>query len=306
MKSIFCKILLTLGMVLGICCFLSVKAQSSSNYLKDNLYFEVNRFQDDMQVKMLDLMKKSKDYLDSAKAVVQLESRKNAIVDLKYVKPHTQALKSDALAVLLQKSTIVFYTIYQLGKDSISLSPASGYVIDEDGIIVTNHHVVEALVLDEGVHTSGLGIATIDGDVFMVTEVLSTNKDKDLSILRVDTRGKKLAALPIGNPANQGAAVYVMSHPVDMLYYFTQGVVARNYIAPSFLNPKISLANMDITADYAVGSSGGPIVDNYGNLVSTVSATLSIYPDPEAKVDLQMVVKYTRPVSLLREMLKFK
>lgn len=99
-----------------------------------------------------------------------------------------------------------------------------------------------------------------------------------------------------------GDPVFVLSHPRKRFYFFTSGMVARNYMKP--LTTEVKVPEMDITADFAAGSSGAPVVDNMGNLVGTVSTTYSIYYREKEKEDLQMVVKGTKPVILLKKMLK--
>jgi S1-C subfamily serine protease len=64
-----------------------------------------------------------------------------------------------------------------------------------------------------------------------------------------------------------------------------------------------------VTADYAKGSSGGPVVNEAGKVVGMVSNTQSIYYGPRGKDGdqqgpLQMVVKNCVPVKAVRVMIK--
>lgn len=61
---------------------------------------------------------------------------------------------------------------------------------------------------------------------------------------------------------------------------------------------------MYISADYAGGSSGGPVVDSAGNLVGVISSTRSVYSSNNDKPQLQMVLKETIPVSSLKNLLE--
>ena len=64
-------------------------------------------------------------------------------------------------------------------------------------------------------------------------------------------------------------------------------------------------AFMAITADFAKGSSGCPVLDERGAVVGIVNNTESIYYDDDGKkkqMDLQMVVKNTTPAWLVRKM----
>ena len=59
-----------------------------------------------------------------------------------------------------------------------------------------------------------------------------------------------------------------------------------------------------MTADFAKGSSGGPIMDDRGNMVSMVSSIRAIYFSNQPPYHLQMNVKLTIPVSSLRRVIK--
>ena len=63
---------------------------------------------------------------------------------------------------------------------------------------------------------------------------------------------------------------------------------------------------MSITADYAKGSSGGPVLNPAGEVVGMVSSTQSIYYESDngqPKGPLQMVVKNCVPVDAVKQLL---
>jgi serine protease Do len=143
---------------------------------------------------------------------------------------------------------------------------ASGVVVDPNGVIATNHHVVA------GEQAEVMGVMTADGRFFPVVEVLAANKGTDVALLRVDAKG--LNALPVRDDLGAGAAIYCYSHPANSFGCFTDGIVTRYCrLGGADRNGAIF---MQITADYARGSSGGPIIDQAGNLVGLVSSTAPV------------------------------
>jgi len=247
-----------------------------------------------------------KGFLTPEAAQQQLMNTVDKKVDIKSKKIYKRLLSAEKIAILAKESTLIVGDAYLCGSCSNThVNAASGYTIDESGIVVTNHHVMAAYA--EGkVKKLSLQVMTVDGRVYPVTEILSCSKERDLAIIKVDTKGDKLKALPLGHDAPLGSDVYVMSNPNRMLFYFSKGIVARNYLKKSDNGDTASFPEMEITADYAAGSSGAPVLDNKGNLVGTVSTTSSIYYHPNEQKDLQMVVKGTKPVILLKELLNFK
>lgn len=69
--------------------------------------------------------------------------------------------------------------------DRIHTYPASGYIIDSEGIIVTNYHVVNGYVTKYNTTSrDALVVMLKDGTLFPVKEVLTADKSNDLAILK--------------------------------------------------------------------------------------------------------------------------
>lgn len=290
----------------ALCVCLSNLQAQVHNPNDDKLYVDVNSWIMNFEQKTEELMKNSP-YLDTLKARKQLTEAEGKIATITKIKPQTKVLSSDKLAKQLKESMVLFANAYDCGNcHRTHVNPASGYIIDASGIVATNHHVVEGFCKSEKNKNLAMAVQTADGNVYFVTEIIASYEDADLCIVKIDTRGDKLKPLPLGDSAELGAEVYVMGHPNRMLFYFTKGLVARNYLNPAGRGKTSSTPEMDITADYAAGSSGGPVVDNKGNLVATVSSTRSIYYNQPEQKNLQMVVKQTKPVVSLKKMISWK
>ena len=197
----------------------------------------------------------------------------------------------------ISKSVLVIGRLYNCGKCSKwHTSTASAFAIGKDGIIVTNHHVLEK---DEG---EILGAMDYMGNVFPIEKVLAANEEDDLAILKL--RNAELTPMALGKPANVGTDVWVISHPDRRMYMMTKGMVSRYNIM--LLNNKKPGRRMSITADYAKGSSGAPVFNRKGQVVGVVSSTNSIYYNVVngKKENLQMVVKNCIPVESIHKLLK--
>ncbi|WP_164110746.1 MULTISPECIES: serine protease [Sphingobacterium] len=266
-------------------------------------FSDQERFNNNFELKTAELLKSS-NFITSEQAAIDLAAVEGKKIEANLAKPRKKLLEASEIATLIKPSFVAFASAFDCGKcHRTHLSTASGYIISEDGLIVTNHHVIRGYIENKSGSGKNLAmsIQTNDGDVFLVNEIVSAFKDADLAIVKIDTKGKKLTPIPLGNTAQVGDNVFVMSNPAPMINYFSTGKVARNYLNPISKTDK--LPQTDITADYAAGSSGAPIVDQCGNLISTVSATRSIYYDMKEQKNLQMVVKNTKPVVLLKELI---
>lgn len=192
-------------------------------------------------------------------------------------------------------AVLVIGNLYNCGKcEKWHVGQASGFVISADGLAVTNHHVV-----DRAENTT-LVAMTSDGQVFPVREVIAASKADDLAILRLDAHG--LTPLPIARSAAPGDGVRVISHPDGFHYTLTAGIVSRTFIGQR-AGQKVPV--LQITADFAKGSSGAPVLDDRGAVVGVVSYTKSIHHDNGAdrKRNLQMVMKNCTPSSQIWRLL---
>jgi S1-C subfamily serine protease len=171
---------------------------------------------------------------------------------------------------------------------------ATTWCLTADGVFVTNYHVFESA---RGVVT---GVCMPDGKVAAVKEILAADRTADVCLFRV--QGEVFQPLPLAGPAAVGTKVRVLSHPEGRFFFQTSGEVARYHRRPG--RGKVAPSTwMSVTADFARGSSGGPVIDPAGRVVGMVSNTQSIYYESsgkEPKGPLQMVVKNCVPAEAIR------
>ncbi|MCW3787770.1 S1 family peptidase [Plebeiibacterium sediminum] len=218
-------------------------------------------------------------------------------------KANKKVLKTKDLVQTIKPTSLVLCKLkrgFGMYEDFVLIG-ASAVVISEDGLCVSNYHVFESLI-NEGQsmmpQDSLFFAADSHGNVYEVTGVKSYSKSGDLALFTIDTRGAKLACAPLGNDLEVGENVHTMTAPNQQAYYYTQGIVARNSGFDN--NPWENRS--EITADFAIGSSGGPVFDDRGNLVSIVSSTTSVYAGNGNSRDWQMVMKLCIPVSSVKKL----
>jgi len=176
---------------------------------------------------------------------------------------------------------------------------ASGFVIHKDGLIVSNAHVLEAFR-----DMKAVGVMTSDGRVFPIKAVLAADRLNDAAVLKVEATD--LTPLPLARSVPVGATVYCLSHPLmnymgteNGFFAFTQGIVSGRYRTRLMGETPINV--LTITADYAQGSSGGPILNEHGAVVGMVCQTLTISDDNDGS---QMTWKFSRPSSSILAILE--
>lgn len=182
---------------------------------------------------------------------------------------------------------------------------ATATALTEDGFCVSNWHVFMNFIQPEAelpTTDSVTFVVNLKGDIYPIEQVLAYNENADAAIFKINTGDNRLSPIPLGTELAVGETVHTLTNPGDYLYYYSKGVVARN-TADHKIGPMGD--RMEITADYAKGSSGGPILDDRGNMAGMVSTTHSIYAQERPQANLQMVIKTTIPVRSIRSLIQF-
>ena len=188
--------------------------------------------------------------------------------------------------------------LYKCGKcTKWHSSAASGFALTASGAIVTNHHVFESKTKKKTIIAM-----THSGKVYPVKEVLAASKASDAAILQLDVGSDKLTPLPLAADTPVGSDVTVISHPRHRFYTLTEGVISR------YSKNRTKRGMMDtvaITADFARGSSGGPIFDQFGNATAMVASTSSVYytQTKDTQKNLQMVFKQCVPAASILKLI---
>ncbi len=143
-----------------------------------------------------------------------------------------------------------------------ALSTSAGFVAAFPGVCVTNYHVAE--------HEpdATLVAMTQDGAIYPITAVIAADKQCDVAVLQAE--GLRAPPLAIAPDTPVGAPVVIISHPNRKFYTLTQGIVSRYFVRR---DAQQAVAQMAVTAEYAKGSSGAPVLNAAGAVVGMVATT---------------------------------
>ena len=234
---------------------------------------------------------------------------------LQQVLPGKKTVSDEAMYPLRKSGVLALGRLRVGGGNNVNFEVmGTGFIVSKEGHCVTNHHVLQEL-LQTNPFTNDLAYfaVTEDNQVYLLNELLTYSRNNDLAVFKINGQGKQLNPIPLGTPALVGATVYCISHPAGELFYFSKGMVNRNLAKDSTtLGTAYSATGkmpirMEMSADYGGGSSGGPVFDQYGNLVGIVATTNTIYLNEQqtggVKMHPQMVIKSTIPVKALTDLI---
>lgn len=141
-----------------------------------------------------------------------------------------------------------------------AFATGSGFFIDESGIAVTNYHVIE-VAYSATIHTSDTQRE------YDVVGVIDYNEKEDWAVIQID--GSGFPVLDIGDPTTVvgGATVYALGSPLGLQNSISQGIISNTNRVED------GATYIQITAAISSGSSGGALINKYGDVIGITSAT---------------------------------
>jgi serine protease Do len=146
-----------------------------------------------------------------------------------------------------------------------SRSTGSGVVVDPEGYVVTNAHVVDG--------AERLQVFLLAPSRGVPAKVLGLDRETDLAVLKLEGE-KDLTALSFGDSENlrEGQLVFAFGSPLGLENSVSMGVVSA---VARQLRPDDPMIYVQTDASVNPGNSGGPLVDSGGRVVGLNTAILS-------------------------------
>ena len=145
----------------------------------------------------------------------------------------------------------------------------SGFVISSNATtsyILTNYHVIDGV--------SDITVFFADGKSYDAT-LVGGEEDNDIAVLKVDVGNLQTVVLGDSDSLNVGESVYAIGNPLgELTFTFTGGYVSAKDRSVTMSDGTVM--NM-LQTDTAInnGNSGGPLFNEYGQVIGIVSAKLS-------------------------------
>ena len=144
----------------------------------------------------------------------------------------------------------------------------SGFVIDKEGHIVTNNHVVEGAERVE---------VTFSDETVVTAKVIGTDPSVDLAIIKVDVPQEKLFPLTLGSSGDllPGQLAIAIGNPFGLERTITTGVVSALDRSIQARNGRLIGGVVQTDAAINPGNSGGPLMDSKGMVIGVNTAIFS-------------------------------
>lgn len=151
------------------------------------------------------------------------------------------------------------------GQVSEFAASGSGFIITEDGYIVTNHHVIA--------DASSVKVTLYDGSTYDA-EIVGSDESNDVALLKINATGLHCASIGDSDQVEVGEQVAAIGNPLgELTFTLTVGYVSALDRAINTDGTPINMLQTD--ASINSGNSGGPLFDMNGNVIGITTAKYS-------------------------------
>jgi len=170
---------------------------------------------------------------------------------------------------IVQRSSPAIVRI-EAGGDKVG----TGFIVDKAGIVATNLHVVAG--------ESAIKVRLLDGTQYQVMQIAGIDAGRDLALLRIRA-GKELPVLKLGDSdaMSAGDQIVAIGNPLGVFdYSVTSGLISqvrpicpKEEVAAEHCNQELTV--LQISAAISPGSSGGPLFNQFGEVVGVTTAIIT-------------------------------
>jgi S1-C subfamily serine protease len=173
----------------------------------------------------------------------------------------------------------------------------SGFVIDKDGHILTNYHVVEG--------ASRITVKFHNDPKEYRARLVGAAPPLDVALLKVDAPREKLVPLVLGDSdrIRVGQKAIAMGNPFGLEFTVTQGIVSAIRENPGAIGDESGLVPQVIQTDAAInpGNSGGPLLNSRGEVMGINTAIFT--PTGQFGAAQFAGVGFALPINLVKQYL---
>lgn len=191
--------------------------------------------------------------------------------------------------IIVEKSTDFSYASNKVIPSVVSISSkkqvASGFIIDKDGYIATNSHVLDG----------DITVTLTDGREY-TGKVVFEDKVLDLAVVKIEETNLKEVILGDSNLVNIGDSVLAIGNPLNLRFHrsVTSGIISGKDITIEVEKGKFMEDLLQTDAAINPGNSGGPLINLKGEVIGINSVKASSYEG----------IGFAIPINIIKPILK--
>ena len=204
--------------------------------------------------------------------------RENAVIETVEVATGEQMTPAQVYAANVNSTVGITTSVTTnfWGYQSTSAASGSGFIISQDGYILTNYHVIE--------DSSSISVSMFNGDSYEAT-LIGYDESNDIAVLKIDAENLVPVILGDSNNLNVGDSVVAIGNPLgELTFTLTSGAIsAKDREITLSGNMTMNLLQTDCAINS--GNSGGALFNLYGEVIGVTNAKYSSSSSSSASID---------------------
>ena len=204
--------------------------------------------------------------------------RENSVIEMVTVETGKLMTPSEVYAANVNSTVGITTSVTTnfWGYQSTSAASGSGFIISDDGYILTNFHVIE--------DSSSISVSMYNGDSYDAT-LIGYDESNDIAVLKIEAEGLAPVILGDSDNLNVGDSVVAIGNPLsELTFTLTSGAISAKDREVTFSgNVTMNLLQTDCAINS--GNSGGALFNLYGEVIGVTNAKYSSSSGSEASID---------------------
>ena len=236
-----------------------------------------------------------KDSSTGSGSSVMLEgSRGNTVIDINTIDTSKIMTPAEVYAANVHSTVGITTSITTnfWGYQTTSAASGSGFIISDDGYILTNFHVIE--------DSDSITVSTYDGENYDA-KLIGYDESNDIAVLKIEAQDLTPVVLGDSDNLNVGDSVVAIGNPLgELTFSLTTGAISAKGREVTFSGgTTMTLLQTDCAINS--GNSGGALFNLYGEVIGVTNAKYSSSSSSEASIDN---IGFAIPINSIRSIVE--
>ena len=220
--------------------------------------------------------------------------RENSVIDISQIDTSKLMTAAEVYAANVNSTVGITTSITTnfWGYQSTAAASGSGFIISDDGYILTNFHVIES--------SSSITVSLYNGESHDA-KLIGYDESNDIAVLKIETEGLTPVVLGDSDNLNVGDDVVAIGNPLgELTFSLTAGTIsAKDREVTLSSNVTMNLLQTDCAINS--GNSGGALFNMYGEVIGVTNAKYSSSSSSEASIDN---IGFAIPINSIRSIVE--
>lgn len=233
-------------------------------------------------------------HLGTSSTTILEGNRENTVIDINSIDTSKVMTAAEVYAANVHSTVGITTSITTnfWGHQTTSAASGSGFIISDDGYILTNFHVIE--------NSNSITVSLYNGDNYDA-KLIGYDESNDIAVLKIEAEGLAPVVLGDSDNLNVGDNVVAIGNPLgELTFSLTSGAISAKDREVTF-SGGITMNLLQTDCAINSGNSGGALFNLYGEVIGVTNAKYSSSSSGGASIDN---IGFAIPINSIRSIVE--